>query len=86
MVGQKRNSKLHFPVLILKTKGYTILKANIVNLINTSTVGTIEIVHINRVSVLSELHLEKIYLSHFLSPVTKQTVRNDEVSTLSGCM
>ena len=48
--------------------------------------GTIEIVRINRVSVLSGLHLAKIYLSHFLSPVMKQTVRNDEVSTLSGCM
>ena len=49
---------------------------------NKDTKGAIESVRIEGVSVLSGLNLEK---KGFLSPRTKQTVYNNEVSILSGC-
>ena len=50
--------------------------------LNRDTKGAIESVRIEGVSVLSRLNLEK---NGFLSPRTKQTVHNNEVSILSGC-
>ena len=50
--------------------------------LNRDTKGAIESVRIEGVSVLSGLNLEK---KGFLSPRTKQTVCNNEVSILSGC-
>ena len=50
---------------------------------NTDTEGAIESLRINGVSAISGLNSEKMY--GLLSPGTKQTVRNNEVSVLSGC-
>ena len=52
------------------------------NLNNTDPYRAIESVHINRVSI-NGLNLEK--MQEFLSPGTKKTVHNNEVSILSGC-
>ena len=55
------------------------------NPINTER--AIESVHINGMSVLSGLNLEKNQnVSDFFAPGTKQTVCNNEVSILGGCL
>ena len=46
------------------------------------TKGAIEGVHINSLSVLSRLNLERA----FFSPGTKQTVPNNGFFELSGCL
>ena len=56
------------------------------NPINTQNEEAIESVHVNGMSVLIGLNLEKNQnVSDFLGPGTKQTVCNNEVSILSGC-
>ena len=51
--------------------------------LNTNIEGGIDSVHINGVSVLSGLNLGKC--KGFLSPATRKSVCNNEVSVLSGC-
>ena len=56
-------------------------------LINRDNERAMASVHINGMSVLSGLNLEKNQnVSDFFAPGTKQTVCNNEVSILGGCL